>query len=60
MDIFSTGMHFLRVNATFYDAGNMVYDVIKTANLFPCTANFMVAGVRNDKTQLANQTLKDK
>ena len=53
-------MHFLRVNVTFYDAGNMVHDVIKTANLFPCTANFMVAGVRNDKTQLANQTLKDK
>ena len=44
-------MHFLRVNATFYDAVNMIHDVITTANPFPYTAKFMFVGVRNDKTQ---------
>ena len=34
-------MHFLRVNVTFYDAVNMIHDVIKTANTFPYTAKFM-------------------
>ena len=50
-------MHFLRVNVTFYDAGNMIHDVIKTANPFPFTAKFMFVAVRNDST---HHTLKDK
>ena len=44
-------MHFLRVNVTFYGAVNMIYDVIRTANLIPYTAKFMFVGVRNYKTQ---------
>ena len=44
-------MHFLRVNVEFYDAVNMMYDVIRTANTFPYTARFMFVGVRNNKTQ---------
>ena len=44
-------MHFLHVNVTFYDAVSMIYDVIRTTNPFPCTANFMFVGVRNNKTQ---------
>ena len=31
-------MQFLQVNLTFYDAVNMIHDVIKTANTFPYTA----------------------
>ena len=34
-------MHFVGVNVTFYDAVNMIHDVITTANLFPYTAKFM-------------------
>ena len=44
-------MHFLRVNATFYDAVNVIHDVITTASLFPNTAKFMLVGVRHNKTQ---------
>ena len=46
-------MHFLRINVKFYDAVNMFYVVIKTANPFPYIAKFMFVGVRNnnDKTQ---------
>ena len=44
-------MHFLRVNVTFYDAVNMIHDVISTANPFPDTAKSMFVGVRNNKTQ---------
>ena len=46
-------MHFLRVNVTFYDTVNMIYDVIATANPFPytCTATFMFVGVRNNRTE---------
>ena len=44
-------MHFLLVNVTFYDAVNMIHDVITTANLFPYTAKFMFDCVRNNKTQ---------
>ena len=44
-------MHFLRVNFTFYDAVNMIHEVITTAKLFPCTAKLMFDGVRNNKTQ---------
>ena len=45
-------MHFLQVNVTFYDAVNMIYDVITKANLFPITAKFMFVDVRKIKTQL--------
>ena len=49
-------MHFLWVNVAFYDAVNMIHDVIRTADPFPYAAKFMLVGVRNNK----NQTLKDK
>ena len=38
-------MHFLRVNVTFYDAVNMIHDVITTRDPFPYTAKFMFVGV---------------
>ena len=44
-------MHFLRVNVRFYDAVNMILDVILTANLFPYTAKVTFDGVGNNKTQ---------
>ena len=44
-------MHFLRVNVTFYDAVNMVHDVITIAYPFPDTAKVMFVGVRNNKTE---------
>ena len=44
-------MHFLKVNATFYDAVNMIHDVITTTKLFPYTAKFMFDGARNNTTQ---------
>ena len=40
---------FLRVNVTFYDAVNVIHDVITTANPIPYTAKLMF--VRNNKTQ---------
>ena len=42
-------MHFLRVNVTFYDAVNMIHDVISRANPFSDTAKFMFVDVRNNK-----------
>ena len=44
-------MHFLRVNVTFYDAVNVIHDVIRTADSFQNTAKFVFVGVRNNKTQ---------
>ena len=44
-------MHFLRVNVTFYDAVNMIHDVILKADSFSDTAKFMFVGVRSNKTQ---------
>ena len=44
-------MHFLLVIVTFYDAVNMIHDVIRTAYAFQYTTSFMFVGVRNDKTQ---------
>ena len=44
-------MYFLQVSITFYDAVNMIHDVITTAYPFPYTAKFMFVGVRNNKTQ---------
>ena len=44
-------MHFVQVNVTFYDAVNMIHDVITTANLFPYKTKFMFDGARNNKTQ---------
>ena len=54
-------MHFPWVNVTFYDAVNVIHDVITTATCNPIqyTVKFMFVGVRNNKTQ-QNQTLKDK
>ena len=49
MDIFR--MNILRVNVTFYDAVNIIYDVITTHNPFPYTAKFMFVCVRNNETQ---------
>ena len=48
---FRTWMHILRVNVTFYDAVNIIHDVITTRNPFPYTAKFMFDGVRNNETQ---------
>ena len=42
---------FLQENVTFYDAANMLHDVIRTGYRFPYTAKFMFDCVRNDKTQ---------
>ena len=42
MDISSTRMHFLWVNVTFYDAVNMIHDVI-------ITVKFMSVILRNHK-----------
>ena len=44
-------MHILRVNVTFYDAVNIIHDVITTPNPFPYTAKFMFVGVRKKETQ---------
>ena len=45
-------MHFLWVNVTFYDAVIVIHDVnVTTASLFPNTANFMLVGLRNNRTQ---------
>ena len=41
----------MRVNVTFYDAVNIIYDVITTPNAFLYTAKFMFVGVRNNDTQ---------
>ena len=38
-------------NFTFYDAVNLIHDVITTANPIPYTAKFMFVGVRNYQTQ---------
>ena len=44
-------MHFLWVNVMFYDAVNVIHDVITTAIPFPYTAKFIFVRVRNNKTQ---------
>ena len=36
---------------TFYDAVNMIHDVITTSNLFPYTAKFMFDGARSNKSE---------
>ena len=41
---------FLRVNVTFYNAVNMIYDVIRTANSLLYSAKFMFVGARSNKT----------
>ena len=42
---------FLRVNVTFYDAVNMIHDVISIPDPFPYTGKFMCVGFRHNKTQ---------
>ena len=44
-------MHFVRVNVKFYDAVNMIHDVITTAYIFPYTAKFMFDGAISNETQ---------
>ena len=44
-------MHILQVNVTFYDAVNIIHDIIITPNSFPYTAKSMFVGVRNNETQ---------
>ena len=34
-------MHFVRVNVTFYDAVNVIHDVVTSANPLPYTAKFI-------------------
>ena len=41
---------FLRVNVTFYDAVNIIHEVITTPNPFPYTAKIMFVGVGHNKT----------
>ena len=43
---------FLRVNVTFYDAFNIIRDVITIPSPFPYTAKIMFVGVRNNETQI--------
>ena len=42
---------FLRVNVTFYDAVNIINDVITTPDAFPYTSKFMFVGGTHNKTQ---------
>ena len=44
-------MNFLWVNVTFYDAVNIVHDVIITLNPYPYTAKFVFVGDRINKDQ---------
>ena len=44
-------MHFLPEKVKFYDAVNMIHDVITTAIPYPYTTKFMFVGVRNTKPQ---------
>ena len=44
-------MYFLRVKSTFYDAVNIIHDVIRTANPSPYISKMMFVGVRSNKTQ---------
>ena len=39
---------FLRVDVTFYDAANIIHDVITTLNPFPYTAKIMFVCVENN------------
>ena len=50
-------MHFLRVNVTFYDAVNMIHNVIRAANQFSYTAKLMLPDL--EMINSTNQTLKD-
>ena len=43
--------HFAGKNAMFYDAVNIIHDVVTTPNPFPYTAKFMFVGVRSNETQ---------
>ena len=47
MNAFPAGKHHI----FFYDAVNMIYGVITTANRFPYAAKYMFDSVRNNKTQ---------
>ena len=51
---------FFAGNFTFYDAVNIMRDVITTSNPFPYTAEFMFVGVRHIKTQQIRRCKKNK
>ena len=51
-------MHFLLVNVTFYDAVNLIHDVITTANLFQYTANFMFVVYQKYLTRMGEMRLE--
>ena len=44
-------MHFSAGTRHFFEAVNMIHDVIRTVNPCPYTAKFMFVGVRNNKTE---------
>ena len=44
-------MNFLWVTVTFYEAVNIIHDVIFTAKPYPHTATLMFVGVRGEKDQ---------
>ena len=50
-------MHFLSVNVTFYDAVNMIHDVIGTDNSFTYTAKFIFVGVRKDRIEYVHSVV---
>ena len=52
MDNFRTRMHFLLLNVKFYDADNMIHDVVTTGDPFPYAAKFMLINIRNNKTYI--------
>ena len=44
-------MYFLRVSVTFYDAVNVIHDVVKIANPIPYTAKF-IEKIKLDKSDV--------
>ena len=45
-------MHILRVNVTFYDAVNIIDDVITTPNPFPYTAKLVLEITKLNKSNV--------
>ena len=41
----------VRVNVTFHNVVHMIHGLIRTANPYPYTYKFILAGVKNNKTQ---------
>ena len=51
-------MNFLRENVTFFEAVNIIHDVVVTPNPYPYTVKFGFVSIKNHKVQ-QNQTLKN-